>query len=291
MAEIRVGVNMTAPGSRAEWVDKCRKAEDLGFDVIGVADHLGMPAPFPALVLAGEVTERVRLNTFVLNVPFYNPTLLAREVAATDQFVDGRLELGLGAGYVKAEFDDAGLPFPSARERIDQLESTIIELRRRYADTEYQPRPAQQGGPPLLVGGWGRRTLRVAAKYADVIAFTGAGPDREGRFAGLAGVEELKERVEFVRAELGERGDQVEFNVLVQRVDVTDDRLGMLEKLQPYGPSLTPEQLGELPTLLVGTAEHIAERLRRNEERFGLNYVTVLEPSMDAFASVIERLR
>jgi probable F420-dependent oxidoreductase len=141
--DFRFGVNMTVPDDRASWVDKCRKAEDLGYDVVGVADHLGMQAPFPAIVLAGEVTERVRLTTFVLNAAFYNPALLARDIASTDQFVDGRLELGLGAGYVKAEFDDAGMPFPSAPERIDHFERMIVELRRRYADPAHQPRPTR----------------------------------------------------------------------------------------------------------------------------------------------------
>lgn len=291
MGRIRFGVNMTVPGTRAEWVDKCRKAEDLGFDVLGVPDHLGMHAPFPAVVLAGEITQRVRLTTFVLNAPFYNPALLPREVATTDQFVAGRLELGLGAGYAKAEFDAAGLPFPGPGERLDHLERTIVELRRCYADPEYQPRPAQPGGPPLLLGGWGHRMLELAAKHAAIIAFSGALARRDGTLSSLAGAAEFAERVEFVRARLGERAGAVEFNVLVQRVVVTDDRMGALEQLRRYAPELTAEQLGEVPTLLVGTAEQIAEQLQENEQRFGLNYVTVLEPSMDAFASVIERLR
>src|SRR4051794_36827258 len=177
---------MVVPGGRGDWVDKCRKAEDLGYDVIGVADHLGMPAPFPAAVLAGEATERVRLTTFVLNAAFYNPALLARDVAGTDQFIDGRLELGLGAGYVKAEFEEAGLPWLRAGKRLDHLEHTITELRRLFADPEYQPQPRQRPSPPLLVGGWGDRTLRLAAKYADIIGFTGAAVDGEGKLAGLA---------------------------------------------------------------------------------------------------------
>jgi probable F420-dependent oxidoreductase len=282
---------MVVPGGRGDWVDKCRKAEDLGYDVIGVADHLGMPAPFPAAVLAGEATERVRLTTFVLNAAFYNPALLARDVASTDQFIDGRLELGLGAGYVKAEFEEAGLPFPSAGRRIDHVEHTITELRRLYADPEYQPQPQQRPCPPLLVGGWGDRTLRVAAKYADIIGFTGASVDAVGKFAGLADVSALSERLKFTREALGERADEVEFNILVQLVTLTEDRRATLESLQPYAPDLSVEQLGELPTLLVGSAEQIAEQLRGNLERFGLSYVTVLEPSMDAFAPVIELLR
>ncbi|BCK66317.1 hypothetical protein Srufu_002700 [Streptomyces libani subsp. rufus] len=114
----RFGVNMFVPGSRREWSAKCRRAEELGFDVVGVADHLEFSAPFPAMVLAAEATERVRLSTFVLNTPFYNPVLLARDVASTDQFIDGRMELGLGAGYVKAEFDTAGYRSPAAEGEL-----------------------------------------------------------------------------------------------------------------------------------------------------------------------------
>ncbi|WP_425296721.1 LLM class flavin-dependent oxidoreductase [Nocardia abscessus] len=88
----RFGVNMVVPEFRSNWIEKCRRAEELGFDVIGVADHLGLPAPFPAMILAAEATERVRLNTFVLNTAFYNPVLLARDVAGADQFTDGRVE-------------------------------------------------------------------------------------------------------------------------------------------------------------------------------------------------------
>lgn len=106
----RFGVNLLAPAPVDEWRAKCRRAEELGYDVILVPDHLGMPAPFPSLVAAAEVTERPRLGTFVLNAGFWNPTLLAREVATTDTLTGGRLELGLGTGYIRAEHDTAGLP-------------------------------------------------------------------------------------------------------------------------------------------------------------------------------------
>lgn len=114
-------------------------------------------------MLAAEATERVRLGTFVLYA-----ALLAREVASTDEFADGRLELGLGAGYVKAEFDTAGLPWRGAGKCLDHLEHTINELRRLFADPEHQPHPAQKPGPPLLIGGWGDRMLRLAAEHADI---------------------------------------------------------------------------------------------------------------------------
>src|SRR5262245_21046633 len=126
----RFGVNLLTPASAGEWRAKCRRAEELGYDVILVPDHLGMPAPFPALVAAAGATERPRLGTFVLNAGFWNPTLLAREVATTNALTGGRLELGLGTGYVQAEHDRAGLPFGSPRERVDRLRRTVEELRK-----------------------------------------------------------------------------------------------------------------------------------------------------------------
>jgi probable F420-dependent oxidoreductase len=288
----RFGVNMVVPGSRSEWAEKCRKVEDLGYDVLSVADHLGMAPPFPALVLAGEVTERVKLNTFVLNAPFYNPVLLAREVTGTDQFTDGRLELGLGAGYVKAEFEAAGMPFPSARERVDHLERTITELKRLYADPEHKPAPVRPGGPPLLLGGRGDRLLGLAVEHADIIGFTGMTATPDGAALAAAGPEEVDERVAFVRAKLGDREARVEFNLLCQFVKVTNDRAGGLAELeQVVGGRLTAEALGELPVALVGTAAQIADQLRAHRERFGFSYFTILEPFLDEFAPVLEHLR
>jgi len=288
----RFGVNMVVPDSRAAWVEKCRKVEDLGFDVLSAADHLGMAPPFPALVLAGEATERVKLNTFVLNAPFYNPVLLARDVTGTDQFTGGRLELGLGAGYVKAEFEAAGLPFPSARERVDHLERTITELKRLYADPEHKPAPVRPEGPPLLLGGRGDRLLGLAAEHADIIGFTGTTKTPDGAPLAAAAPEEIDERVAFVRAKLGDREAHVEFNLLCQFVKVTNDRAAGLAEVELLVEGrLGAEALGELPVVLVGTPAQIADQIRGHRERFGFSYFTILEMFADEFAPVLEHLR
>jgi len=121
--------------------------------VITVADHLGMPAPFPALVAAAEATERPRLGTFVLNTGFWNPALLAREVATTDALTGGRLELGLGTGYVQEEHETAGLPWGSPRERVDHLLYTVEELARLLGSDEFpHSRLRSSGGDPLARG-------------------------------------------------------------------------------------------------------------------------------------------
>lgn len=205
----RFGVNLLDIGDRAAWREKCRKAERLGYDVILVPDHIGFPAPFPALVAAGEGTTRPRLGTFVLNAGFYNPTLLARDVAATDQLTEGRLELGLGAGYVKAEFDTAGLPFGTGGERLAHLRATVERLRELLEDPEHRP-AAAQARVPLLLGGNGDRILRLAARHAEIVGFTGAVDDGVGNLS-LIPPDALAERVAFAREAAGPgRRDRVE---------------------------------------------------------------------------------
>ncbi|WP_157606561.1 TIGR03621 family F420-dependent LLM class oxidoreductase [Saccharomonospora cyanea] len=283
----RFGVNLMRFTTRDELVDRAREAERLGYDVVCVPDHLGVSAPFPALALAAQVTSRVRLGTFVLNAAFYNPVLLARDVASTDQLVDGRLDLGLGTGYVKEEFDAAGIPFPSPGARIDHLRHTIAELRRTFAELE--PAPAQRPAPPLLLGGHGDRMLRLAAREADIVGFTGISFQPSGPV--LADADELDERVEFVRKAAGERADELEYNLLVQRVVVTDDRRAALDDLAREFGEVSAEWLGRLPYLLVGTLDEIAEQLRAHRARYGISYFTVLDDGLADFAAVFERLR
>jgi len=282
---------MLVAQSRTEWVRKCRRAEELGFDVLGVADHLGMPAPFPAMTIAAEVTERPRLTTFVLNAPFYNPVLLAREVAAVDCFTEGRVELGLGAGYVKEEFDEAGIVFESGGKRVDHVERTAVTLRRLFADPEYRPQPAQPSGPPLLIAGWGDRLLSVAARHADIIAFTGAGAGADGGPLLLSGAKTMGERVAYVRDALGDRAEEVEFNLLLQKVAGADDAAALLEYFRPAFAEDAAENPADVPTLLTGSPEAAADRLRDMRERFGISYFTVLEDSMEVFAPILALLR
>lgn len=242
------------------------------------------------MVLAAEMTERVRLSTFVLNTPFYNPVLLARDVASTDQFVDGRLELGLGAGYVKAEFDAAEIPFPSGGRRVEQLERTVTTLRRLFADTKYQPRPAQPSGPPLLIAGWGDRLLRLAAAHADIIAFPGGWASPTGDELHLAGVAQTEERVAYVRGLLCDRADAVELNLLVQQVVPPAERATVPDRFEPLPPGAehSPE---ELPSVLIGTPAEMAQQLKERRERYGFTYFTVMEYNMENFAPVIAALR
>ncbi|GAA2807932.1 TIGR03621 family F420-dependent LLM class oxidoreductase [Kitasatospora sp. CM 4170] len=291
----RFGVTLLTSAAREEWREKCRRAELLGYDVITVADHLGRPAPFPSLVAAADATERPRLGTFVLDSGFWNPTLLAREVATTDQLTDGRLELGLGTGYMKAEHDAAGLPFGTPGERVAHLQRTIEELDKLYGSGDFAPQPLQRPRPPLLVGGNGDRVLKLTARHAEIAAFTGGRADTDGKPIMLTAAQ-LEERVAAYRRFAADRAEPAELNLLIYMVVPTNDRRAALWPALggiPYLtiPDLTEDEALELPTFLIGTVRQMADQLRAQRERYGFTYITVVEPAMEAFAPVIEELR
>ncbi|MFD3618132.1 LLM class F420-dependent oxidoreductase [Streptomyces sp. NPDC058676] len=300
----RFGASMIVPAPAEEWRAKCRRAEELGYDVILVPDHLGMVAPFPALVAAAEATERPRLGTFVLNAGFWNPALLAREVATTDALTGGRLELGLGTGYVQAEHDTAGLPYGSPGERVDHLQRTIKELERLLGSPELPharlrssggtpvPQPAQDR-VPLMVGGNGDRMLRLAAEHADIAAFTGARPVPGNQAGKLLPItpEELDERVARYQDLTKGRAEPAERNLLVQLVAITGDPEAAVRPLVERVPDLTVARALELPLVLAGTLEEITAKVLAQRERYGFSYLTVLEPCMEAFAPVIASMQ
>jgi probable F420-dependent oxidoreductase len=286
----RFGVNLLATESAPALLGAARRAEDLGYDVVNVPDHLGMPSPLPTLVAAAGVTQRVRLGTFVLNTAFYRPAVLARDVAATDQLVGGRLELGLGTGYVKEEFDAAGVDYGTAGSRLDHLAATVDDLRARLADPEHRPVPVQRP-VPLLLGGHGPRTLRLAGRVADTVGFTGATSDGVGNLA-LVDADALDQRVGVAVEAAGTAGRDPELNVLVQQVRIADTpREQVAAGLHEHVPYLSAGQLAEVPTLLFGTVDAVAEAVRGHRTRFGFSSWTVLEPFMEAFAPVMARLR
>jgi probable F420-dependent oxidoreductase len=329
MHQFRFSFNFFGITSRQAFVDECREAEEYGYDTVFCADHLGVPAPFPLLVAAAEATQRLRIGTLVLNVPFWNPALLARDVATTDILTDGRLELGLGSGHMKWEFDAAGIGWQGAAARADKLREMISELQ-RYFSTEFPrlragrsgPKPVQRAGfggfgPPLLVGGTSDAVLRIAAEHAQIVGVPGLYQVRgqpPGTFR-LATAADVDERVKFARASAGSRVADIEWHLLVQAVVVTEDRRAAAEKLvaehreaaeavaaHSSGAAnaggtidesalLTVEQTLDTPYVLIGTADEIADQLQSSRARWGFSYVTVHEPFMRAFAPVIERLR
>jgi probable F420-dependent oxidoreductase len=289
----RFGVSMRVAASPDAWAATCRRAESLGYSTVLVPDHLGTLAPFPLLIAAADATERLRVGTFVLNNDFHNPWLLAREVATTDLLTGGRLELGIGAGHMKAEYDTAGIRFEPGPARVARLAESVGIVSRLLADEEHHPHPMQRPRPPLLIGGNSDGILRLAAAEADILGLTGlvqARGEPPGSFR-LAAPAATDERIRFFRACAGQRAGSVEVNALVQRVIVTADRRGEAERtVAEELPYLSGDELLETPFVMLGTVEQLVDQMHERRERFGITYVVVFEPSMEALAPVVERL-
>jgi probable F420-dependent oxidoreductase len=285
----RFGLSLHKRCTREQFVAKCRRATELGIDVLVVPDHLGMPSPFPGALLAAETSDKVKVGTFVLNSGFWNGSLLAREIATAQLMTDGRFELGLGAGYVEAEYQQAGIPFPSRADRVANLRRAI-EVARSDEST-----PGDLPKPPLLVAGRQERTLSLGAKYADIIGLSTLTdePAAPGEPAQLRAItaEELDDRVAKVREVAGDRFPSIELNLMIHHVHPTENRAAAAEDLKAIAPRMSGAQRLEAPTGLIGDTKEMAQVLRDRRERWGISYITVHEQYLDAIAPVISELK
>ncbi|MBI1848503.1 MAG: LLM class F420-dependent oxidoreductase [Candidatus Rokubacteria bacterium] len=307
MKPFRFGVHGRSATSAAEWAQKARTTEDQGYAVLSMPDHLTeLLAPLPALLAAASATTRLRVATEVLNNDFRHPVLVAREAATVDLLTGGRFELGLGGGWMKAEYDQAGLTFDEAATRVDRLAEAVTIVKRlldgeettfegrHYRVTAHRihPRPVQQPHPPIFVGGNARRVLTLAAQQADIVGFTGIIFREGGTKPDVSGFKAtaVDERVRLVREAAGDRFDALELNALVQRVVVTDDRRAAAEDLARQWSRVSAEDLLQSPHVLIGSVDSMVEDLQARRERWGISYVTVFEPVRDVFAPVVARL-
>ena len=300
----RFGVNTWAAVSGHDWVDKARRIEALGYSTLFMPDHLADTlSPFSALAIAAQAAPTLRVGPFVLNNDFRHPVVVAREVATLDLLTDGRVELGLGAGYADAEYRQTGLRFDRGRVRVTRLGEAVSIIKgllagesvsftgEHYTIAGHQihPRPVQRPRPPILIGGNGRELLTLAAKEADIVSFTGATFPPGGRPAQLNGfaADDFGQRVAWVRSAAA--GRALELNVLVQEVMVAETPRKATEELASRFRVASDVAL-DSPFLLAGPTGHLIETLQARRERWGVSYVVVFERSIEDFAPVVARL-
>jgi probable F420-dependent oxidoreductase len=270
--EFRFGVGLQAARSATKVQAFARRMEGDGFDIANVADHLYTTAPFPIMAALAAATERLRVGTFVLNAGFYRPALLAREVTTLRDLSDGRFDVGIGAGYVKEEFEQAELPFPTAGQRVAWMGHVIEHLKQHAADV------------PILVAGNGDKLLTIAAQHADIIGLTGGGPI-------TAESDPLADRIAFVRERAGARFDELELNLSIIAMPHDESGVPDLTIARRFLPDLADEEMLLAPTVLSGSTAAIADRIRELRDKYGVTYFTVQQPHAEAFAKVIAALR
>jgi probable F420-dependent oxidoreductase len=293
-------------GSGAAWRALARKAEDLGYSTLFMPDHLGEQwAPLIALTVAAEATTTLRVGTLVLDNDFRHPVLLAKEAATLDLLSEGRLELGLGAGWMRDDYDQSGIVFDPPATRVDRLREAIALMKELWANGRADhkgdhytvagaagfPTPHRRPHPLLLVGGGSRTVLGLAAREADMV---GVNPRLTEGFYGpqaiaSAAPEYYDERVAWVRDAAGDRFDSIEVQSLTFVVQVVPNGAELIAQMAS-GFGLTPEQAAETPAALIGSVEELIETLERRRLRWAMNYWVVHEGDMDAFAPVVARL-
>jgi probable F420-dependent oxidoreductase len=290
-----------------EWIDVAKRAEALGFDVLAVSDHFRPQlAPFAALAVAAASTTHLRLATHMIDNDFRHPAVLAKEAATIDLLSDGRLELGLGAGWDRSDYEQSGIAFDAPSIRVERLEESVRVIRGLFADgpvtfegrhyriagLEGQPKPVQRPGPPIHIGGGRKRVLGIAARHADIVGVhVVLGEEGVRRLDGATLTNAAAaERIDWIRTAAGERWADLELQVLVYLIalDRPPDEV-LAEARARLG--IGADQIASSPHVLAGSLDEVVERLEERRERFGLSYVTSNWPNIDAMAKVVARLK
>jgi probable F420-dependent oxidoreductase len=300
----RFGLQVPNAPTGQAWRDLARKAEDLGFSTLFMPDHFGDAwSPTVPLTVAAEATSTLRVGALVYDNDYRHPLVLARDMAALDLITEGRVEFGLGAGWMTSDYEQSGIVQDPAGVRIDRMEEALEVFRQLWTldnatfdGTHYQlreakcrPVPFTPGGPPVLIGGGGKRVLGVAARHASII---GVNPELYDGVGGVvaastAVADRYHERIGWIRDAAGARFDDIELQILCQYEQVTSDRDALYAGMAPmFG--LTAEQAAQVPVVLAGTVEQIIEQLQERRAEFGFSYVVVHD--LDAFAPVVAAL-
>ncbi len=283
---------------------QARRAEALGYDVLLMPDHFGRQLAIgPALAMVAEATTTLRIGTLVWQNDLRHPALLPMEAATLDVLSEGRFELGIGAGgSYPPDFEWTGIPFDPPGVRVSRLEESVRVLKgltgpdpltfagEHYTITNLQgmPKPVQPH-LPLLIAGGGTRMLRLAAREADIVGLVPrmlpAGEFVEADF----GVAAFAAKATSVREMAGDRADTIEFNILIQMLEVTDDREAAIARLKSEH-DIDNDDWFDSPMVYVGSADEIREKMRAMREQIGVSYFVAFETAFEELAPIVKAL-
>lgn len=300
----RFGAAAFSATSGAQWADRARQIEDLGYSPLVIGDHIGsgMLGPFSALAAAAAVTATLHIGTTTFANDFRHPAVLAKEAATLDLISDGRFELGLGAGWAERQYDLAGFAFDPARTRVARLNEAVQIIQRlwsgeavvfagqhyRLNGLQLNPRPSRP--LRLFIGGSGKRVLSMAGQYASTAGILERSlPDGSGSDAGSETLETVATKVAWVHEAAVGRDGEVEIAALIRKVVVTNDRESAAATLATER-GITPSQALASPYFLLGTVDEITAQLGTLRARTGISYVSVFPADVEPFAPLVARL-
>jgi probable F420-dependent oxidoreductase len=302
----RFGVQARKAATQKEWTELARTAESNGFDTLTMPDHFDdQLAPVPALMAAASATKNLRIGALVWDNDYKHPVVLAKELATLDLLSDGRLEIGIGAGWMATDYVQSGIQYDRPGVRIDRFLEGLEIIKRamlgekfsfsgqHYTITDYvaTPLPVQRPCPPILIGGGGKRVLKLAADLADIV---GINPSLKDGVVNAETISEMSaeavtEKVDLVKKTAALRMSQVELNIRTFLVSIRDSAKEAIEGTANMF-KVAPELVANSPFALMGPPAKIAEDLLARRDRWGFSYIIVGGEDVESFAPVIKIL-
>jgi probable F420-dependent oxidoreductase len=306
VARFRFAVQLTGAADGRAWRELARRVEGLGYSTLYVPDHFGDQwDPVVAMCVAAEATSQLRVGSLVFDNDFRHPVVLAKQVATLDLASEGRVEFGLGAGWLRSDYETSGIGYDPAGVRVERMAEALAvmkalwsEGRASFSGRHYRvegatgaPLPRSRPHPTIVIGGGSPKVLSIAAREADVVGINPslAAGEVNAQVAASARAERFRERVAWVRQAAGERFGSLELQCLTFAVQVVPDARRVLDSVAPlFGVS--PDDAAEMPIVLVGSEEEIVERLQQRREEYGFSYWVIHQAEMEAFAPIVARL-
>ncbi len=305
----RFGVGGGGPQTAKALAERARKAEAIGYSTYTLSDHLlNTLAPNVALAAIAASTDKLRIGHFVLNNDLRHPAVLHQELASLDVLSEGRLEIGIGAGWNEPEYTASGIPFDPVGTRVSRLEESITVLKGlfaaeklTFAGTHYtitemdgRPKPVQQPHPPFLIGGGGKRLLRLAGREAQIVGLAPRIGAKVGGFRSCT-FEATREKIAWVKEAAGPRSGEIELNTYpaFRPATVSDDPRpaaeALLASINKEGGDLTLDELLDSPHVFIGTVDQLVAKFTRLRDELGISNIMV-GSGIDDFAPIVERL-
>ena len=303
----RFGVQLNAPFDGSTWTESVRELEALGYSTLFVPDHVDSGlGPLTAMAAAVTATTTLKVAPLVLACDFRHPAIVARELATIDQLSGGRLEVGLGAGWKKVDYEQSGIPMERPGVRVDRMMEHVTVLRSLFSGEPVHlsgehytitglvgsPPPHAPGGPPFIIAGGAPRVLTFAGANADIV---GVNPsihsgeiDADASRDAMA--DRIDEKVAWVREGAGDRFDELEINAWVAVAQLTDDPVGLADQMAPLFGAAHGADLLASPVTLIGNVGSLGDELRRRRERWGYSYTVVPGDQARSFAPLVAAL-
>ena len=303
--------------SAKDWQEKAKKAEDSGFSAFHLADHYLGPGPaldaashpvqniaaVPAIMAAASATNSIKVGCRVFCTSYRPAGVLAKEAMTIDFLTEGRLELGLGAGWVTSEYEALGIPFDPPGKRITRLEETIAVVKAHMKGEDlnfngdqvkasgYQGLPASPSGKvPLMIGGGAPRILGIAGREADIVSINYN--NSSGHLAGSRETDTAEatlKKIEWIKEGAGNRFDDIELEIGAYLTIVTDNQIETAKSFTDM-LGMSVEEVLSFPHALIGSVDYICEELEKRRELFGITYISFPDSAAESAIPIVEKL-